>query len=54
MLARTARVNCHLNQVCIPEEGKLLPCHKRVGHQTWELGSHQAQAGQGMGQVVAG
>ena len=30
-------------QLCIPEEGKLLPCHKRVGR----------QAGQGTGQVVA-
>ena len=40
--------------VHIPEEGKLLPCHKRVVHQTWKLGSHQAQAGQGTGQVVAG
>ena len=40
--------------LCIPEEGKLLPRHKRVGHQTLKLGSHQAQAGQGKGQVVAG
>ena len=31
-----------------------MPCHKRVGHQTWKLGSHQAQAGQSTGEVMAG